>query len=255
MEFWGFIYDKRYDKRDIFSSFSQTKENDEHSINSVKIKKYNANGKWIFSTTADYLKTMDLRKYIKRADDFAKIQLSTDSKILKFDYVNKGKFKKQLVIKDGFVLSNIGFDTLDFSSMNLKEIFDKLLWEVLRFDSDFIEPHDSYFKTVKSVPYKTTSRELAFDLYLIVNIPRAILAIIVSPIFAYYLTRLLILILSERELLTMRNLVLLLIAWSASVFLPIYLIRLAYIEIKNFIMIKTKVFNDEIITLPNTRYS
>jgi hypothetical protein len=255
MEFWGFIYDKRYDKRDTLGAFNQTKEYDEHSINSDKIKKYYANGKWIFSTTADYLKTIDLRNYIKRADDFAKIQLSTDSKILKFDYVIKGKFKKQLVIMDCVVLSNIGFDTFDFSSMNLTEIFDKVLWEVLGFDSDFIEPHDSYFKMIKSIPYKTFSREIAFDLYLILSIPKAILAIIASPIFAYYLTRGLILILSERELLTLRNLVLLLIAWSASVFLPIYLIRLAYLEIKNFIMMKTKVFNDEIITLPNNKYT
>ena len=253
MEFWGFIYDKRYDKRDLFDYLRNDKEFDEHSINSEKIKKYNINGKWVFSTTQEYLRTIDLRKYIKRADNFAKIQLSTDLKILKFDYIEKKKFKKQLIIKEGLVISKIGFDSINFYSKQLPEILDEILWEIFRLDSEIIEPHDSYYKTVKSIPYRPKAKELTFDLYLIAIIPKAILAIIASPIFVYYLTRALILILTERELLTMRNLILLLIAWSASVFIPVYLIRLGFIEIKNFVLIRKKVFNDEIITLPNSR--
>ena len=218
MEFWGFIYDKRHDKRGIFDSARNTKEYDEHSIKSDKIKKFNVNGYWVFSTTHRYLKTIDLRKYIKRADNFAKIQLSTDSEILKWDYIEKGKFKKQLVIKKGIVISNIGFDSLKFESKSLEKIFYEILWDTFRLNCKSIEPHDSYFKTIKSIPYTPRTKEVLFDLYLIASIPKAILAIIASPFFAYYLTRALILIINERELLSLHNIILLFIAWSLSIF-------------------------------------
>jgi len=250
MEFWGFIYDLRYDKRGIFNSVSNTTEYDEFSINSSGFKKFCINGSWVVSTSYSYLKKIDLKKYIHKADSFAKILFSTNQELLKFDFLEKGKFKKQLIIKNGIVQSNIGYEGLEIDSKTITELLYELLWDHFLLDNKFQQPEDSYFKTIKNLPYENSINETVIDIYLILNIPKAIWGAVISPILVYYLSKYLILFVFKSEGIAVKSILLLLIAWGASLFLTLYIMRIAFLEIKNYIWIRTKVLNDQ-ITVPN----
>ena len=248
MEFWGFIYTKGKVNKDFFYPHGYSITND-YSINSSEVKKYYVNQKWIFSATNRYLNTLNLRSYIVRSETFAKILFSSNRDLLKFDYLEKGRFKKQLVIENGIIKNQIGFDQNTFTSKTTTEIFFELIKNNFGLNNDFIETKPEYFINERKRQY-----ELNFWDYVSAwLVYRGMVVALFAPFLSYYL----ILVLIEAY----RNEHLQPIPFGVYVLtlvfflITFYLFRYAYLEIKNYLLVMNKVLDDGIITLPNNGYS
>lgn len=243
MEFWGFIFTKEEEIRDFFNPYGY-QINNENFINTDKIKKYKIGNNWIFYSNYDCLKTINLKEYIKRSTKFAKILYSSDQQILKFDYIENGRFKKQIILDKGELKNIKGYENY-FKNIPIEDLFTQLIEYHFGLHSDFLNPKPNYFINENKQDFKLkTSDFLSVMFYF-----QGSIKLTLFPILFILLIR----IIYEALINGTLN--------SAPV--GVYVLFLLYISfaiylcweisngVINYFSIKNRVLNDDEITLPN----
>ncbi|QXP51055.1 hypothetical protein [Cellulophaga sp. HaHa_2_1] len=243
MEFWGIIYTKGDVIKDLFNSNGYKITND-YAINSNEIKKYCIEEKWILSATNRYLNSLNLRNYIGRSEAFAKVLFSSKTGLLKFDYLEKGKLKEQLVIENGTIKKQIGFKQYTFTSKTTTELFFELIKDKFDLNKDFIVTKPDYFINENKASYELTSEDHAAAGIIF----KGMAILFISPLLTYYLIAMFIETQQNDDIKPMpEGLYFVFLGFFS---FSVYTFRYVYLEIKNYLLIHIRVLNDGIITLP-----
>lgn len=243
MEFWGFIFTKDEEIRDLFNPYAY-QVNNEKSINSDKIKKYCIDNNWIFFCSYNCLGTINLKEYIKRSKKFARIVYSSNQQILKFDYLEKGRFKKQIILVEGELKNSIGFRD-NYDSLPLDKIFKELIKEHFNLNFDFINPQPQHFINENRQGYRIRIFDVAWVIFFL----QGLVKLIFFPILFFLLMLGVFEALMDGTLKTAPFGVFILV--FLFICFAIYLIWEIRLGIKNYFFIKNKVLKDDLINLNN----
>ncbi len=243
MEFRGFIFTKEEEIRDFFSNYGYQINNDS-SIKTDRVKKYCINNNWILSSNYNYIKLLNQKEYINRSKKFAKILYSSDRKFLKFDYLENGRIKKQIMLVEGEIKYSKGLDQ-NYKSKPLDKIFFGLIKEHFGLNSDFMEPKPNHFINENKREFKTGIIDIFWAIYIF----KGLIMLAIFPILFVLLMMVFFETLLDGTLKSAPTgvfvLFLLFIAFA------IYLIWEIWTAVKNYFLIKNRVLNDDLDTLPN----
>ncbi|MCZ4696428.1 hypothetical protein DWB61_17305 [Ancylomarina euxinus] len=241
MEFNGFIYTYKNERK--FLEITDDPNRTEFAIKGHDYEKFQFRGTWIVSTNYNYLKTINLRPYIVKSNVFAKILISTKEENLKFDFLENGKFKKQIIIKNGVVVQKFGISE-DISNLTFLEITNNLLRENIHLSLDELDSGNNNFKNQNYSRPSVKKSTIWVELYLLSYIPRIVIFIVFSPILSFFLIKVLISAIGSGEIET-KYLIILILILLIFLAIPAYFSILAFKEIKNYVLLKTRLHNDD----------
>lgn len=242
MEFFGFIFTKEDEIRDFFNPYGY-KINNDFAINSENIKKYKIKDKWIFFSNYEYLRTVKLKKYIKRSKKFARIIYSEDQQILKFDYLENGRFKNQIILVEGEIKSIRGYAD-HFEYVPIKDLFQKLIEHHFELNPDFIHPEPKHFVNENKQEFKLKPLDFIYANFYF----RGAIKLALFPILFILLVQVFMESLQDGTLQSAPTAIYLL--FISYLGFAIYLLWEIIGEIKHHLSIKNQVLNDDKIALP-----
>lgn len=239
MEFAGVIYTYK-SKRKFFDAGN--KKHIEYCINGKETKKFIIKGTWIYSTNYTSLKLMNINTYIQKSGYLARLIISSKHQSLKYDFVNKGYYKKQLIINEGVITSSMGMQE-SIKHLSFNEIIEKILKNDLHLSISELIPNENSFYNIESKSPKATKTEKFYEWRLVARLPSTITFICFLPIFTYFLIN------SMIESISILTIFIILII----VPLQFYLIMIGLKELRNIFYLRTKLINDKKLKIvPNT---